>query len=306
MTAIEHGVVVDRATVVRGPRRVIDGLSLHVAPGQAIALIGRDGSGTSSLLAAVATALPLHSGDIRVDGHSVRSSADATRMRVGYVPAGISAWPRARADEFLEVFSLQAGLRGKAMREAVARGLALAGITDPATAIDSLTAGRAARLLVARALLHDPPVLLADNPFATLDPAGRAELERLIEDMHLGGRIVVASIDDAIVPSCFTHVAVLDAGRLTAHGPMTPSAFHRDRGWRHRAVCPASAADAAAVLRRLAVDARAIDDDTVEYRHDPAVHAGGDLLASIMRAGITVESAGFDPPWTAQLVDDEP
>ncbi|MFM8634515.1 MAG: hypothetical protein ACKOEX_06860, partial [Planctomycetia bacterium] len=117
---------------------------------------------------------------------------------------------------------------------------------------------------------------------------------------------VVDGGDDASVPSCFTHVAVLDAGRLTSHGPMTPSAFHRDRGWRHRIVCPASAGDAAALLRRLAVDACAIDDDTVEYRHDPAMHAGGDLLAAIMRAGITVESAGFDPPWTAQLVDDEP
>jgi ABC-2 type transport system ATP-binding protein len=303
MTGSEHGLIVERAAVVRGGRTAIADLSLSAAPGQALAVIGRTGAGKSSLVAALATALPLATGDIRIEGCSIRRPA-VYRQRLGHVPHGLTAWPHARADEFLELFAMRAGLRGKSLRLAVGRGLEMAGIASAAEPIDELPAGRSRRLLFARGLLHDPSVLVVDDPFQGLDPAERRDIERLFADMHLGGRIVVAAIDDAAVPGCFTHVAVLDAGRLAAHGPSTPAAFDRGRTWRHRIVCPASAGAAAAVLRRLAVAADAIDDDTVLCRRDPATLSFADLVAALVRAGIPVETADHHPAWTAQLVDD--
>lgn len=303
MTRAEHGLIVERAAVVRGHRTVIADLSLAAAPGQAVAVIGRTGAGKSSLVAALATALPLAAGDIRIEGCSVRRSA-AYRQRIGHVPDLFTAWPHARADEFLELFAVRAGLRGKPLRLAVGRGLEMAGIASGAEPIDELPAGLSRRLLFARGLLHDPAVLVVDDPFQGLDPGERRDIERLFTDMHLGGRIVVAAVDDASVPGCFTHVAVLDAGRLTAHGPAAPAAFDRGRTWRHRIVCPASAGEAAAVLRRLAVAADAVDDDTVLCRRDPASLPFADLVAAMVRAGIPVETADYHPAWAAQLIDD--
>lgn len=303
MNRSEHGVVIDQATVMRGGRTVIDEVTLAVPPGQAVAVIGSSGSGKSSLLASLATALPLHAGDIRMDGHSVRTDAAGVRQRIGFVPSGIIAWPQARADEFLELFALEAGLRGKPLRLAVGRGLAMAGIDEPDVAIDRLPAGQAQRLLIARGLLHDPQVLLLDAPFTGLDPRERRDIENLIADMHLGGRIVLAAIDDAAVPSCFTHLAMLREGRLVAHGPAVPSIFEHNRSWIRRITCPAAATQAAAVLRRQGVDAVLIDDDTVDCRQDSVAKPFGDLLAALVGAGVAIEAAAFHPPWTAQLLE---
>ena len=121
MNLSEHGVVIDQATLQRGRRTVLTDLTLAVPPGRSLALIGATGSGKSSLLAGLATVLPLHAGDIRLDGHSVRTDPAAVRQRLGFVPAGISAWPHARADEFLELFGVEAGLRGKPLRTAVGK-----------------------------------------------------------------------------------------------------------------------------------------------------------------------------------------
>ena len=303
MSLSEHGIVVEQATLRRGRRTVLDGITLAVPPGRSLALIGATAAGKSSLLAALTTALPLHAGDIRLDGLSARTDPAAVRQRIGYVPAGIAAWPHARADEFLELFALEAGLRGKPLRMAVGKGLALAGIDEPGTPLDSLPAGQAQRLLVARCLLHDPQVLLLDGPFAGLDPCERRDLEQLITDMHLGGRIVVAAIDDAAVPTCFTHLAVLAAGRLVAHGPAVASAFPDHRVWTRRIVCPATAAPAAAVLRRIGIEADAIDDDTLDCRHDPLALPFSEVIAALVGAGVAVDGAEFHPPWPAQLLD---
>lgn len=280
------------------------GASLTVAPGQALAVIGRTGAGKSSLIEALATALPLHSGDIRVDGMSVRTEARAVRHRLGYVPAGIVTWPHARSDEFLELFALEAGLGGTRMRSAVEKGLAFAGITDAATAIDTLPAGQSRRLLVARALLHDPSVLVIDAALSCLDPEEREAIERLVMDMHLGGRVVVAVIDDGDVPECFTHLAVLTAGEITGSGPNTHRAFDKGRHWRRRLTCPHAAGEAATTLCSITVDAKAIDDDTVVCVHDPARLPFAEILGFLAREGIPVEAADFDPPWTAQLVSE--
>ena len=89
----------ERATVERSGRVVVESLSLDVAPGEATAVVGRTGAGKSSLLAAVATVLPLHAGEILVDGHSVGRQAEQVRQRVGYVPDRLPAWPGLRAGD---------------------------------------------------------------------------------------------------------------------------------------------------------------------------------------------------------------
>lgn len=295
----------DRASVEQGGQLVLEAVSLHVRSGEAWAVIGASGAGKSMLVAAAATAVPLHGGDILVDGRSVRREADGVRRVAGYVPDRPPDWPGLRASEFLELFGAAAGLQGRALGQAVEKGLALADLVGRGgDDLDTLDAGRMKRLLVARALLHDPQVLLLDDPFGGLDPAGRREVERLVGDAHLMDRTVLAAIDDARVPDCFTHLVVLREGRLVAGGRNDPATFAEGGRWRFVLRCPERAEQAARAVRGLAADARAVDGDTVEARIDPAAVSPAELVAAAVRAGVPVEAAGFDPPWQAQLLGD--
>jgi len=290
----------DRTTIDRGGQIVVEDLSLQVPAGRTTALIGRSGAGRSSLLAAAATAMPVHSGDILIAGASVRREPHAARRSLGYAPSQLPAWPGIRAGEFLELFAVSAGLGGRDLRTALERALAMAGLAGRGdTPLDSLSDGHAKLLLLARALLHDPQVLIWDDPFGGLDPRQRREIERLIGDAHLMGRTVLAAIDAADVPGCFTHLAVLTEGRLVAEGAADPAAFE-PRSWTHRIRCPAHAEAAADLLSAHA--AEAIDADTVEIRNDSAAGPFAAVVAALVRAGFPVEAAGFHPAWPAQLV----
>ena len=293
----------ERATVERSGRVVVESLSLAVAPGEALAVVGRTGAGKSSLLAAVATVLPLHAGDILVDGHSVGRQAEDVRRRVGYVPDRLPGWPGLQAGEFLDLFAVAAGLQSRDRRTAVDRALAMAGLDrERSTLIDELPAGHRKRILVARALLHDPQVLLLDDPFGGLDAFERQDIARLVADAHLIDRTVLAAIDDADVPTCFTHLAVLAEGRLVASGPAQPAAFAVDRTWRCAIACRGAASRAAHVITGLLGACECEEPDRVRFSIDPARLSLGGVVASVAQAGISIEWAGFDPPWPAQLL----
>lgn len=294
-----------RATVEQAGQVVVERVSLEVEAGQALALIGRDGSGTTDLLEAAAAAVRLHAGDIEVAGISIRRKPDEVRRRIGYVPAEAPEWPGVRAGEFLEVFAAAAGLRGAALVAAVERGLRRAGLsTQGRERLDVLSRGRRHLLLIARALLHDPEVLLLDDPFAGLDPTERDGIERLVEDTHLVGRTVLATITDANVPTCFTHLALMAEGRIVAMGPLDSAAFATGRAWMHRVVCPGRGGDAARVLEDAGCVVLAEDSHVVDCRHDPSHGPFAAIVAALVEAGIPVESADFRPPWPAQLIRD--
>ncbi|MFM7109204.1 MAG: ATP-binding cassette domain-containing protein [Planctomycetaceae bacterium] len=291
----------ERATVERGGLVVCEGICLAVAPGHATAVVGRSGAGKTSLLAAVAAALPLHAGEILVDGRSVRREPRQVRRIVGHAAARMPALPGVRADEYLELAADAAGLRGAAIDAAVARALDAAGLGGRGQVhLDALAAGDAKRLLVAAALVHEPPVLVLDDPFGGLDSFGRRDVAMLVADSHLAGRTVLAAIDDGDVPACFTHVAALREGRLAAAGPNDPAAFP-GRTWTHRLACPGRAAEAVRAIGPLVAEAAASDEGTLTCRHDPARCRFADVVAALVRAGVPVEAAAFDPPWPAQL-----
>ena len=298
----------DRVIVERSGQMVIDRLSLAVAPGDTLAIIGRAGAGKSTLVEALATAIPIRGGDIVLADHSVRRDPDAVRARLGYVPSQLAAWPGVRADEFLALFGSSAGLTGHGLQAAVNRALDLADLKGRGgTPIDGLPAGQSKLLMIGRALVHAPDVLVLDDPFGGLDPRQRQSVERLIGDLQIGGRTVVAAIDDARVPDCFTHLAMLSQGRLVEQGPATFAAFASGRAWRYRLHCIGQAEAASSAVRQMTTQREVCDANTLDCTlicgKESSRPPIAEIIEAIVRAGIAVEAAGLHPHWTEQLLE---
>ena len=290
-----------RVRIPAAPNCPIDELSFAAGAGEAWAIVGAGGCGKGTLVAAVAGAVAFDRGDILVAGRSMRHEPQAARRACGFAPADLGILPALRADDFLDVYGATAGLAGAELEVSRRRALDLAGLRGPER-IDRIPGGAVKRLLLGRAVIHDPPVLALDDPFRGLDPHERVLCERLVESAVLVDRTVIAAIDDSVVPACFTHVALLDRGNLLAAGPNHPAAFAPGHTWTWRVTVPRAALSARERLADLVPEAHVIDDHTVDCRIDPALTPPATLVTALVRAGNAVETAGYHPPWTAQLV----
>lgn len=293
----------DRLTVERLGAVVLDRLSHTIHAGQTVAVIGRTAAGKTSLLETLATAIPPQAGTLRIDGNDAATSPTAVRRVVGYVPAGLPAWPTIRVDECLELFAASAGLRGHRLAASVAQSLETVGLTAlAASRIDTLPAGQSKRLLLARALLHDPAVLLLDNPNADLDPPGQRLVEDLVNEAHLVGRVVVAAYNDAVVPAGFSDLLVISEGRLLRAGRCRPDAYPEVSSWQVRIECPDAAHQAAQAIGHIATTTEVLDAHALRCvlatRRGP-VH---EAISILVRAGLPVAGCRYDPPWPAQLL----
>jgi ABC-2 type transport system ATP-binding protein len=203
-----------------GPRVAVDGLSLEVQRGEIVGLLGPNGSGKSSTLAVAAGILDPATGTVAVEGISRTADPAGFAMRVGFVPQECGLYDELTAVDNLTFFGKLYGLNGHDLHRRVVRVLARVKLTDRAeTRVSSFSGGMKQRLNLAVALIHDPPLLLLDEPTAALDPASRdalfADLTRLRDDGHA---VVLSThhLDEAEL-GC-DRVAVLDAGKLVACG----------------------------------------------------------------------------------------
>jgi ABC-type polar amino acid transport system ATPase subunit len=215
--------VVRDLRVERGTRAVVHGVSFDARPGELLALMGASGSGKTSVLRAIAGLEPVAGGSIETGG---------VRLGPGPIPRGAALRAlHARVGMVFQFHNLFAHLtavqnvwlgpvhvRGEARdaAEGTARRLLdELGVSARADARPhELSGGEAQRVAIARALAMDPPVLLLDEPTASLDPERRADLARTIRTLVQGGRTVLAATHDAeFVRGCADRVLLLEAGR---------------------------------------------------------------------------------------------
>ena len=293
----------DRVTVERLGVVALERIDLSISAGQTVAVVGPTAAGKTSLLETFATLLPPRSGSLTIDGFAAGRQADAIRRLVGYVPDGVPAWPAIRVDECLELFAAAGGLRGPGLTEAVGRVLATVGLARLAgSRCDAITTGQRKRLLLARSLLHEPAILLLDNPTAGLDPAGVALVSQLVNDAQSIGRTVVASFNDADVPGGFTDLVVLHEGQLVQAGPCRPEAWPEVGSWHVRIECPQAANEAARAIGHIAIHCNCPDDNSLICQLAPSRGPIDETVTTLVKAGIPVAGCRYDPPWPAQLI----
>lgn len=198
-----------------GDLQVLDRVSFRVGAGEAVALWGQNGAGKTTTLKCLLGVIQ-YAGDIRVDGRDTRRFPRQTRARIGYVPQELSFYDLPAVD----VVEFFARLK-KVDPAGAATSLGRVGLADAARRpVGALSGGMKQRLAVALALLGDPPVLLLDEPAASLDAGARRELVEMLVDLKCAGQtILFASHRPEEVAQVADRVVVLERGRVLRECP---------------------------------------------------------------------------------------
>jgi ABC-2 type transport system ATP-binding protein len=203
-------------------RVLLRAINLTVRRGEIGGLIGPIGSGKSTLLKSLAGMLPVGEGQAWIDGLDVATQGERARARVGYVPGYFGAYADLRVGDYLDFFARAQGADVEAIRHHRARLLGLAGLEDRANAlIESLDLESFHRLAVIKAALHQPAVLLFDEPAVGLSNAARVRLRRLIGDLIASGdyaALICSNVLTDLTGLCH-RLGVMHEGRLVAEGP---------------------------------------------------------------------------------------
>jgi ABC-2 type transport system ATP-binding protein len=198
-----------------GPVRAVQGVDLDAPAGQVTALVGPNGAGKTTLLLVLATLLRPDAGDVRVAGYDPMTQAGEVRARMGWSPDVFGLYDNLTAREYLEVMAAAYRVPARARADRAAYLLQVARLPEKADApVHSLSRGQKQRLGLARALVHDPSVLLLDEPASGLDPRSRVELRDLLRQLAGEGRTVVVSshiLSD--LEEVADRVVFVDAGR---------------------------------------------------------------------------------------------
>lgn len=200
-----------------GTRRALDGLSLHVEPGEIFALLGPNGSGKTTLFRLLSTLIPLQSGSIRVLGADVQRNTAQVRRNLGVVFQAPSLDRKLTVSENIRQQGCLYGLAGAALASRERVMLDRLALTDRAgDLVETLSGGLRRRVELAKGMLHEPPVLILDEPSTGLDPGARTDLWNYLAEVRRAGVTVVLTSHLLEEAERADRLAILSEGRLVA------------------------------------------------------------------------------------------
>ncbi|WP_163863869.1 ABC transporter ATP-binding protein [Myxococcus eversor] len=203
-----------------GPLRAVDDVSFQLEPGSILGFIGPNGAGKSTTLRILATLDAPTSGEVLLGGHSLVDTPDRVRPLIGYMPDRYGTYDDVTVFEFLDFFARAYGLTGAKRRQRVESVMGFTGLVPLADRLTTaLSKGMRQRVALGRTLLHDPSLLLLDEPADGLDPRARIELRELLRALADQGKAVIISshILTELAEICDT-CAIIEQGRLLATG----------------------------------------------------------------------------------------
>ncbi len=214
--------IVEMASVDKryGKVRALEGADLAVPVGAVMGLIGPNGAGKTTAMLIVSSLLARDGGSVRVGGLDPELDPRGVRRMLGYMPDFFGVYDGLRTHEYLDFFGAAHGIRPAARPAVVADLLALVDLEEQADAdVNTLSRGMKQRLSLARALVHDPDLLVLDEPASGLDPRARVHLRELIAELgRMGKTVVISSHILSELEGICSHLAVIDQGKMLAQG----------------------------------------------------------------------------------------
>ncbi len=200
--------------------KAVNDVSFEVYQGQVYGYIGPNGAGKTTSMRILATLDLPTAGDALIDGFSVINDPDQVRRRLGFMPEAFGVSSNVNCREYLDFFARSDGLRGRERRIALEKTMAFTGLDVLAEKpISGLSKGMKQRLCLGRAMIHDPSVLILDEPAAGLDPRARIELREMIARLAQQGKTILVSshILTELAEMCDV-VGIIEQGQLLASG----------------------------------------------------------------------------------------
>jgi ABC-2 type transport system ATP-binding protein len=213
-----------------GPLKALDDLTLEIGPGEVFGFIGPNGAGKSTTMKLLSCLITPDSGTASVCGHDIKGDTGAIRRSVGYMPDFLGVYDDLTVDEYLQFFAAAFKIPRKQRATIIGSVLELTDLVEKRHAlVDSLSRGMQQRLGVARVLVHDPKVLLLDEPASGLDPRARIEMRSLLLELgRMGKALMVSSHILSELAEMCTSIGIIERGRLLYSGSIE-DAFHRTR-----------------------------------------------------------------------------
>ena len=275
----------------------VAGIDLAIDQGEIFGLVGPNGAGKTTTLRMLATLLRPDAGTAEIDGWSVTRNPDEVRRVLGFMPDAFGVYDDMKVWEYLDFFARCYGLPAAGRRRMIGDLLELVDLGDRRDAyVQDLSRGMQQRLCLAHALVHDPRVLLLDEPASGLDPRARVELRELLRELRSMGKTIV--ISSHILPELeelCTSVAIVDRGQVLAQGRVSEIERRLRFGAVLRVRVLLDGDELAAARDRFAAQqdvasATILADGTIElgFRGDEAASAR--LLADAVAAGLPVAS----------------
>ncbi len=257
---------VQHVTKRYGSLKALDDVSLEVPTGAVYGLIGPNGAGKTTLLRILAALLPPTSGQVWLDETEVTHAPNVIRRSIGYMPDFFGVYPDLTSAEYLAFYAGIHGVRRGAIASTVADLLELVDLTTKRDAlVETLSRGMKQRLCLARALIHDPAILLLDEPASGLDPQARAEFRELLRTLRSMQKTIVVSSHILLdLAEICSHIAIIREGQLVIEGDVAHVMATLSRGQRIEVRVLSQAAEARELLKAMPEISQVLDGDDTE------------------------------------------
>lgn len=282
-----------------GDFTAVQSLDLQIAEGEMFGFIGPNGAGKSTSIRFLATLLRATRGEGTINGFSVSKDPMNVRRSVGYMPDTFGVYDGMKVWEFLDFFAVAYKI-GKTQRKRVIRDvLELLDLTYKRDDfVNGLSRGMKQRLCLAKTLVHDPPVLILDEPASGLDPRARVEVKALLKELRrMGKTILISSHILTELADCCTSIGIIERGQLLMHGPID-EVYQKIRGNQVIEASFGEGLDQGLSIIRSNPDVRDIQVDgskiLIEFNstdYNPSV-----LLKQLIDAGVEVKNFGRKEP----------
>ena len=214
-------VEIQNLTKLYGSQKAVDNISFTAGKGEIVGFLGPNGAGKSTTMKIATGYLPPSAGRVRVAGHDVAAASLAVRRSVGYLPEHNPLYLDMYVHEYLEFIGAVHGLRGAALRQRVAALVGRVGLRgEQNKQIGALSKGYRQRVGLAQALLHDPEVLILDEPTTGLDPNQIQEIRELIREVGADKTVIFSTHILPEVTALCSRVLIISRGRLVADSPV--------------------------------------------------------------------------------------
>lgn len=274
-----------------GKYQAVNDLNLHVPKGDLFGFVGPNGAGKTTTIRMVCGLMPPSAGSIRINGVDALENPKEIKRQIGYVPDFFGVYDNLKVSEYMDFYGSMYRMTSKEIAAVADDLLELVNLSDKKEVyVDTLSRGMKQRLCVARALIHNPALLVLDEPNSGLDPRARVEMKELLQNLRsMGKTIVISSHILSELSEMCNSIGIMDHGRLITAGKIEDVMTHVFGGNKLVISVCGEMEPAVRMLKEHAqVKVDAVGEKDIHISHSMQENEIAQMIAQMIESGIVV------------------